>query len=130
MKIGTPTLRIVGIVVGVVLVIIIALPLFINVNSFKPKIEAELTNALGRPVTLGDLSLSILSGSVTVKDVRIADDPAFSKSPFSMAKSLKVGVELMPLIFSKKLNITGIELDEPQIALLKSGTRWNFSTLG
>lgn len=130
MQFDKKKLKIAGIVVAVIVVILIALPLFININSFKPKIESELSNALGRPVTLGDLSLSILSGSVTVKNVSIADDPAFSQSPFITAKSLKVGVELMPLIFSKKLNITGIELDGPQITLLKAGNKWNFSTLG
>jgi AsmA protein len=126
----TRWLRITGIAVAVLLVILLALPFLINVNSFRPKIESELTNALGRRVTLGELSLSLLTGKVGVENVSIADDPAFSKSPFVTAKSLKVGVELMPLIFSKKLNVTGIVLDEPQITLLKANGTWNFSTLG
>jgi AsmA protein len=125
------TLKIAGIVVGVIVLILIALPLFININSFRPKIESEVTNALGRPVKLGGLSLSVLSGTVGVDDVAIGDDPAFSKSPFITAKSLKVGVELMPLIFSKQLNVTEIELDEPQITLLRAANgTWNFSSLG
>ena len=95
--------------------LLIALPFLIDVNSFRPKIESEASSALGREVKLGDLSLSILSGSVGIEDIRIADDPAFSKSPFITAKSLKVGVELMPLIFSKQLNVTKIALNEPQI---------------
>lgn len=124
-------LKIAGIVVAAVLVILIALPLFINVNSLRPKIESEAANALARQVTLGNLSLSILGGTIAVDDIRIADDPAFGKSPFVTAKSLKVGVELMPLIFSKQLNVTRIVLDRPQITLLKeaNGT-WNFSGLG
>ena len=123
--------KIAGIVVAIVLLILIALPLFINVNSFRPKIESEASNALGRQVKLGDLSLSILSGTVGVDNISIADDPAFSKSPFVTAKSLKVGVELMPLIFSKELNVTGIVLDQPQITLLKAANgTWNFSSLG
>ncbi len=131
MQLNKRTLKIAGIVVAAVVVILIALPLFINVNSFRPKIESELTNALGRPVTLGDLSLSLFSGKVGVENVSVADDPAFSKSPFITAKSLEVGVELMPLIFSKQLNVTGIVLDEPQITLLKgSNGTWNFSSLG
>ncbi len=131
MQLNKRALKIAGIVFAAVVVILIALPLFINVNSFRPKIESELTNALGRPVTLGELSLSLLSGNVGVENVSIADDPAFSKSPFITAKSLKVGVELMPLIFSKQLNVTRIVLEEPQITLLKvpNGT-WNFSSLG
>ncbi len=131
MQISKRTLKIAGIVVAAVVVILIALPLFINVNSFRPKIELEVTSALGRPVTLGDLSLSLFSGTVGVENVSIADDPAFSKSPFITAKSLEVGIELMPLIFSKQLNVTGIVLDEPQITLLKgSNGTWNFSSLG
>jgi AsmA protein len=124
-------LRIAGIAVAAFLVILLALPFLINVNSFRPKIESEATNALGRPVKLGNLSLSILSGTVGIDDISVADDPAFSRSPFVTAKSLKVGVELMPLIFSKQLNVTGIALDEPQIALLKAANgTWNFSSLG
>ena len=124
-------LRIVGIVVAVLVVILIVLPLLVNVNSFRPKIESEMTSALDRPVTLGDLSLSILSGGVEVQNIAIADDPAFSKTPFVTAKSLKVGVELIPLIFSKQLNVTGITLEQPEITLLKAANgTWNYSSLG
>lgn len=131
MQISKRTLKIAGIVVAAVVVILLALPLFININSFRPKIESELASALGRPVTLGEMSLSIFGGKVGVKDVTIADDPAFNKSPFITMKSLEVGVEVMPLIFSKQLNITGIELEEPQITLLNaSNGTWNFSSLG
>ena len=131
MQFNKRTMKIIGIAVAVVVVILMALPLLIDVDSFRPKIESELTNALGRQVTLGKLSLSILRGSVGVDDVSIADDPAFSKSPFITAKSLKVGVKLLPLIFSKELKVKGIFLDEPQITLLKSANgKWNFSSLG
>jgi len=124
-------LRVAGIVIAMLVVLLIALPFLINVNSFRPKIEAEASNALGRHVKLGDLSLSILSGTVSVQDISIADDRAFSKSPFVTAKSLKVGVELLPLIFSKQLNVTDITLEEPQITLLKTTSgKWNFSSVG
>ena len=124
-------LKIVGIVVVVLLLIAIALPFLINVNSFRPKLESELTEALGREVKVGNLSLSILSGSVSAEDLSIADDPAFSKDPFIRAKSLKVGVEVMPLIFSKTLHVTDITLDKPEIALLRDAAgKWNFSSLG
>src|SRR5689334_8747432 len=89
-------LRVAGIVIGILLVFLIAIPFLVNVNSFRPRIESEATNALGREVKLGNLSLSLLSGTVGIEDLRIADDPAFGKSPFITAKSLKVGVELMP----------------------------------
>ena len=125
-------LKIVAIVVAVIVVIAIAIPFFIDANSFRPKIETDLTAALGRPVNVGNLSLSLFTGSVAANDISIADDPAFSQSPFVQAKSLKVGVELIPLIFTKTLNVTHLTLNEPQINLVKSATgdKWNFSSLG
>jgi AsmA protein len=124
-------LKIIGIVVVLLLLVAITLPFLINVNSFRPKLESALTEALGREVKVGNLSLSILTGSVSAEDLSIADDPAFSKDPFIRAKSLKVGVEVMPLIFSKALHVTDITLDKPEIALLRDASgKWNFSSLG
>jgi AsmA protein len=123
-------LRIVGIVVAVMAVAIIALPFGLNVNSFRPKLEAELSSALGRPVTVGNLSLSLMARTVSAQDLAIGDDPAFSQDPFVRAKSLKVGVEVLPLIFSKTLHVTELTLERPEIALLRSGAgTWNFSSL-
>ena len=124
-------LKIVGIVVGALIVLAIALPLFINVNSYRPEIESNLTSALGRAVKVGDLSLSILSGSVEADQLSIADDPKFSNTSFIQAKSLKVGVELLPLIFSKQLNVTHLVIEQPQISVLRDREGvWNFSSLG
>jgi len=125
-------LRILAIVVGLLIVIAIAIPFFVDANTFRPKLETDLTAALGRQVKVGNLSLSLFSGSVSADNISIADDPAFSKSPFVQAKSLKVGVELIPLIFSKTLNVTELTLNQPEISLVKSenGEKWNFSSLG
>ncbi len=124
-------LRWLGIVVALLLVIVLAIPFLINVNQFRPRLETALSQALGREVKLGDLKLSILSGSVEASDLDIADDAAYSKTPFVRAKSLKVGVELEPLLFSKKLNVTGIEIQDPEIALVQSDAGvWNFASLG
>ena len=125
-------LKIVAIVIAILIVIAIALPFVIDANTFRPKLEAELTEALGREVKVGNLSLSLLSGGVTADNISIADDPQFSKAAFVQAKSFKVGVEMIPLIFSRTLNITQLTLDQPQINLVKSenGEKWNFSSLG
>jgi AsmA protein len=124
-------LKVIGIVIAILLVAAIVLPFVINVNSFRPQIESKLSSALGRPVTVGNLSLSILSGAVGADQLSIADDPKFSRAPFIQAKSLKVGVELMPLIFSKQLNVTHILIDQPEITLLRNQAGvWNFSSLG
>ncbi len=125
-------LKIAGIVIVVLIVIILIIPLFVNANAFRPRLESELTDTLGRQVKVGNLSLSIYSGSVKADNISIADDPAYSKAPFVQARSLSVGVQMIPLIFSKSLQITDLTLDNPEINLIRSenGEKWNFSSLG
>jgi len=124
-------LKWIAIVIAVLIVIALALPFLIDVNTFRPQIESQLTEALGRKVTVGNLKLSILSGSVGADDIAIADDPSFANTPFIRAKALNVGVELMPLIFSKQLHVMELSLTEPQVTLLRAPSgRWNYSTLG
>lgn len=124
-------LKIAGIVLAVLIVLAIAIPFFIDANSFRPRLESELTSALGRQVKVGNLKLSLFSGSVEAENISIADDPKFSQNPFIRAKALRVGVEMMPLVFSKQLHVTGLTLQNPEITLLRtpSGT-WNYSSIG
>jgi len=124
-------LMIIGGIVLVLFLIVLALPLFINANQFKPTLETQLSSSLGRQVGIGDISLSIFSGGVTVSDVSIADDPAFSKSPFLTTKSLSVGVKLLPLIFSKKLEVRSLTVKDPEVNLIHAANgTWNYSSLG
>jgi len=125
------SLWIVVAVVVVIVLVVIAIPLFLNVNQFRPDVESKLTTALGRKVTIGNLGLSLFAGELSADNIAIADDPAFSTSPFIQAKSLQVGVELQPLIFNRVLRIRSITLKQPQVDLLHSAAgSWNFSSLG
>jgi AsmA protein len=124
-------LKIVLIIVGVLVVLVLVAPFLIPVNQFRPTIEEKASAALGRKVELGNLSLSLISGSVAADNISIGDDPKFSSSPFLTAKSLNVGVEMIPLIFSKTLNVTGVTIGSPQVILLHNAAgQWNYSSLG
>jgi AsmA protein len=123
--------KIAAIVVGVVVVAIASIPLFVNVNTFKPLIEQQLTTAIGRQAKVGNLSLSFFSGSVTADDLSIADDPQFSNQPFVTAKQLRLGVQMRPLIFDHKILVNSLEINAPQIHLVHAANgAWNFSTIG
>jgi AsmA protein len=125
------TLKWIGIAIVVVIVILFVLPFLIPVNKFRPTIEQKASEALGRKVQVGNLSLSILGGSVGMDDLSISDDPKFNAGPFLTAKEVKVGVELIPLIFSKQLNVTEIKIVNPQVMMLKDPSgKWNFSSIG
>jgi AsmA protein len=123
--------RTILIVAAALIVLLIVLPFLVPVNQFRPAIEQKISAALGRQVVLGNLSFSLLSGSVSAENLSIGDDPKFSSSPFLTAKSLKVGVEILPLIFSKSLNVTGVTIVDPQVTLLQNPAgQWNYSSLG
>jgi AsmA protein len=123
--------RVILIVVVVLIVIILVAPFLIPVNQFRPTIEAKASAAVGRKVDVGNLSLSLFTGSLSADNLAIADDPKFSKSPFLTAKSIKVGVELLPLIMSKDLKITGITIENPEVTLLRGPQgEWNYSSFG
>jgi len=124
-------LKWIAVVIVILIIIVIALPFVIDVNMFRPRIEAELTNALGRKVTVGNLKLSLISGSLAADNIAIADDLAFSNQPFVKADALNVGVNLMPLILSKTLEVRDLTLTRPQVTLMRTPQgKWNFSTLG
>lgn len=117
--------------IGVLLLIAISVTLMFDANRFKPALESRLSTALGRDVKLGNLALSIFSGSIEADDLSISDDVSFSKTPFLRAKAVRVGVELQPLIFSRKLNVTGITIEKPEITLMQTPAGdWNYSSLG
>ena len=123
--------RWVGIAVLVLLLAVFSLPFLIDANQFRPMLESTLTKALARDVKVGNLKLAVLSGGVTADDLSIADNPAYSRNPFLRTKSLTLGVDLWPLIFSRKLHVTRLTIDQPRIDLLQSPAGdWNISSLG
>ena len=118
-------------VVAVVVAIILAIPLFINANTFRPVIEKQLSQVFGRDVKFGDLSLSVIHGRMTARDLTVSEDPAFGAGPFLTADELHIGIELRPLIFSHQLNIRSFEIDSPKINIIRAANgTWNVSSIG
>lgn len=116
---------------ALLVLVVLALPFLIDAGRFRPQVESRLSEALGRRVTMGAIRLSILSGSLAVDDLEIGENPAFGTAPFLTARSLKIGVEMRPLLFSRQVRITGITLDRPAIRLIGGPDgSWNFSDLG
>jgi AsmA protein len=124
-------LKWIAIAVLALIVILFVVPFLIPVNKFRPTIEQKASEALGRKVSVGNLSLSILGGSLGMDDLSISDDPKFNSGPFLTAKKVKVGVELLPLIFSQQVNVTEISIVNPQVTMMKDASgKWNFSSIG
>ena len=122
------------IIVGILVVLVILaaiIPHFMDVNRYRPQIQAELEKQLNRPVTLGDMHASLLPPSVTVNNALIGESPAFQTGrPFGSAEKLYISLQFLPLLH-KEFVVNSIELARPQVELVRNAQGvWNFSTIG
>ena len=114
----------------VVVLVLAVVPLFLDVNRYHDRIQSELQQRLGRPVTLGNIKASFLPPSLKVQDVNIGEDPRFGPGPFARAQQLNIRVALLPLL-RKDLEIQSLTLLNPDVELIRTKKgEWNYSTLG
>ncbi len=108
----------IGVVIGLLVAAIIALPLLIDPNIFKPQIIAEAKKATGRDVAIdGPLRLSILpTPSVSAEGVRLANAPGGKAPQMVEIKAVRAGVSLLPLL-ARRIEVHELRLVEPKIAL-------------
>ena len=123
-----------GIALGVLLVLVVAAlaiaPKMINVNRYHDEIQNQLSAKLGRAVTLGEMSLSLLPPKFTVQNAVISDDKAFGQGTFAQMQSMAVRVKLLPLL-RKDVEIQSLTLEHPQVELIRNEQGvWNFASLG
>lgn len=117
---------------AVILIALLVIPKFIDLNKWKPEIERQVSTALGREIHIeGNLSLSILpSPNVTLHNVRL-DNANWASTP-NMLKVKEIGVtlSLFPLL-TKSIELSQVNLIAPEINLevAKDGkTNWDFLT--
>ena len=95
------------------------LPLFIDVNEYRGLIQSKAEEALGRKVTLGVMSLSVFP-SVAIK----VSDPEVEG--LLRARTLTVGVRLLPLIFGGTVSLKTVALHQAEITLTRRADgRWD-----
>ena len=120
-----------GIIVALLVVVVIGVALFVDVNQYRGLVQTQLEQQLQRKVTLGRMSLGLIPLRFQVADTVISDDPQFGgQQPFLRAGSLDVRVGLLSLI-SGNVSVSALDLQRPSVELIKDkqGT-WNFSTIG
>ena len=123
----------IAIVVLLVLVVVAALaaPYLLDVNRYRGRIQSELEQRMGRPVSLGEMRLSVLPLAFRVNNPIIGEDKNFdSGKPFAQAEELRVSAQLWPLLHGE-IEVNSLELKRPRIELIRSRQGvWNFSSLG
>ena len=121
-----------GALVALVIIALLIVPSFVDLQSYKPRIEKMVSESTGRPFSIGgdiDLSLFPWAGFSTT-DIHLGNPPGFSEKDFASLKSIEVRVRLIPLI-SKDIQVKRFIIEEPRIALEKSKSgRTNWEGIG
>lgn len=128
-------LRAAAIVVAIVAVLIVAalvaVPYLVDMPRVQALIASTATQTLGRPVRFAAMSVSVLPlPAVVLRDLEVAEDPAFGKGAFLKLREMRVRLKLWPLL-ATRIELGDFVLEKPTISLVQAADgRWNFATLG
>ncbi len=102
------------------LILLGLLVIFWQWDWFIPTIESRASAALGRPVTLQRLQVSLgPTTTIIASGVTIANPPGFSKAtpPLARVAQLRLRVNVMEYIEHRRLALTQIALEHPVVAV-------------
>lgn len=125
-------LIVVGGLIALIVVALLLIPLFVDVEQYKPQIEKQVSELTGRPFTLeGKLSLSLFPwAGLYLSDLHLGNPPGFQEKDFVSIKSFEVRVKLLPLI-SREVQVKRFILEGPRIVLeRRKDGRGNWEGLG
>jgi len=119
----------VAIIVVLLIVASIALRIYLPPEKAKKLVLDHLSSQLKREVTLGSVSIGILSG-LEMTDLKISESPTFAKGVFLSSQGFTLKVALAPLMF-RKVVVREIVLNHPEVSVIRyaDGKTFNFSDL-
>lgn len=126
-------LKFIAVFFVLLIALVVALPFVIPAEVLKAKALEAVQTYTGRKVSMGAVSFSILPNiALKAQDVVIGN-PTWVKgeTPMASIKSLRLGVELMPLLH-KQVHVTDVALESPTLLLVKNGNdaNWQFKAAG
>jgi len=118
------------VVVGALAVVVANLNSYLNEKENRDWVAGQAESALGRSVSFGKVGVSLLGGlGVRVADLRIGDDPAFSKEPFVSADVIDLQVAILPALFGD-IEVDHVVLRSPSITVIQTARGLSTDSLG
>lgn len=120
----------VAVIIALLVIIVVVVPLVLDINQYHSIVQAQLEKALGRPVTFGQMHLSLTPPTVRMDNVVIGEARQFGRGPFASMDAIDASIQLLPLL-RKDIQIEKLDLKSPKVELIRNPQGvWNFSTLG
>lgn len=114
-----------------VVVALLVIPRFVDVQHYKPIIARKVTEATGRPFAIGDdLQLSLFPwAGLAFSDLRLGNPPGFKEGEFLTVAGFEARLKLIPLL-SRDIEVKRFVVKDPRITLIreKDGrTNWTMA---
>ena len=113
-----------------VLILLALIPPFISVNRYQRRIAASISQSLGRPVHLDDVSLTLLPfPGFTITNLVVSEDPAFGSEPIIRAMSVRANLRVSSL-WRRQVEFSSISFTEPSVNLVHlANGKWNLESI-
>lgn len=96
------------------------LPPLLNVNRYRATITNSISRALGRPVTVGAISLRLVpQPGFDLENISVGDDPAISAEPILRAEEVTAYLRLSSL-WRGRLEIAKLSLRYPSLNIVRA----------
>jgi AsmA protein len=107
-----------GSLVVLVIAALLLIPMFVDVDQYKPTIEKQVSSAVGRPFAIkGPLKLSLFPwAGVAFSDLHLGSPPGYREKEFLVVKSFDVRMKLLPLLF-KDMQVQRFVVEGPRVVL-------------
>lgn len=105
-----------GVLVVVIIAAMLLIPVFFDVEKYKPQIENLVTEQTGRSFSMGDdINVSVFPWvGVKLSDLRLGNPEGFSQNEMISIQSFEVRLKVMPL-FSKRIEVKTFVVEKPDI---------------
>src|SRR6202049_4296146 len=113
----------------VLLLVVLAVPYFLNVDRYRDTIADAIAKQTGRKVTVGAIHARLFPGAgVTVAELHIGNPSGFPAGDVVGADEIRVNVALAPLLHGI-IHVNSVDLVRPKLTLLTDSSGKNNYTL-
>lgn len=104
-------------ILGLLVIVLVVMPFFLDVNNYKSQISNAVEKATGRTLQIGNIEASLFPWvGVRLTDLHLANRTGFSARDFLKVESVDIQVAMLPLL-SKEIEIKQFKLGAPELFL-------------
>ena len=113
-----------------VLLLLVITPPLLNVGRYQRRIVTSMSESLGRPVHLDNVTLHLLPmPGFTLQNFVVSEDPAFGNEPTIRANEVIATLRVSSL-WQRRVEFSSVKFENPSVNLVRSADgRWNLENV-